>query len=249
MRSWLCIAVWCVLLLGASPAGARENLNIELVSDHINITTGFNGSTLSVFGTKWARGDVVIVLEGPLKESVVRRKARIMGAWINSEWLNFENIPAYYDYALSRPMDKNFLPAQILRENRIGLNALKTPPEDARYDAKTIAAFQEALVRTKQKQNLFAQNAGDIHFIDDNFFRVDFKLPDNVPRGEYTIRAALVRDGQIVHEVQKDMRVAQVGFSAKVYKAAHDHAILYGFLCVLLSLFTGWASHILVHRH
>lgn len=247
-RIFLCAFVLMLAEGGAARAEIRP-LNLDLAQDHVNITTGFTGSVLSIFGTRQGRGDVVVVLEGPSKDSIVRRKENVAGAWVNRSWLKFKDIPVYYDYANSRLDEKRLLPERELFSNHIGLDSFKSKMEFNRYDTETIKDFQSALVRNKQERKLFPLQSQKVVFIDDNFFRVDFHLPSNVPRGEYAVRALLVRDGKIVHEVRRSMTVAQIGFSSDVYSIAHNHSFIYGILCVFVACVAGWASNALVRRN
>ena len=50
------------------------------------------------------RYDVVVVLEGPSKDVVVRKKARFLGLWINRASETFEEAPLSYSLASTRAM-------------------------------------------------------------------------------------------------------------------------------------------------
>lgn len=249
------VLFWGVFALAIVPffAGAAVRaevrpLNLDLAQDHVNITTGFTGSVLSVFGTRQGRGDIVIILEGQIRDSIVRRKENVAGAWINRSWLRFRDIPVYYDYASSRSDEKGLLPEKELARNRIGLDSFRANLVSNRYDAETTKDFQNALLRNKQERGLFPREPQKIVFIDDNFFRVDFHLPSNVPRGKYSVRALLIRDKRVVHEIKRDMTVAQIGFSSTVNSVAHSHSLFYGLLCVFIACMAGWLSNAVVRR-
>lgn len=243
-------ALILALMLADGPARAETHpLNLDLAQDHVNITAGFTGSTLSIFGTRQGWGDIVVVLEGRSGDSIVRRRENVAGAWVNRSWLKFKDIPVYYDFANSRPSEKGLLPAKELYSNHIGLDSFKLKMENNQYDAESTKEFQNALIRNRQDRSLFPLQQQKVSFIDDNFFRVDFHLPSNVPHGEYTVRAMLIRDGKIVHEIERSMTVAQIGFSSNVYWLAHDHSLLYGVLCVFVACVAGWLSNVLVRRN
>lgn len=248
------MVVFFVAVLAVVPAGgaARADpppLNFDLAQNHINITTGFTGSTLSVFGIRQGYGDIIVVLEGQPKDSIVRRRENVAGAWINRSWLRFKQVPVYYDYAHSGFGKDDFLSAGNMSSNHVGLDFFKSQMEKNRYDAETRKSFQDALVRNKQARGLFPSQPQKISFLDTNFFRVDFHLPSNVPRGRYLVRALLVRDGKIMYEVTHSMTVAQIGFSSDVYQLAHENPFIYGILCVLIASMAGWASNALVRRN
>ncbi|RUU52868.1 TIGR02186 family protein, partial [Mesorhizobium sp. M2C.T.Ca.TU.009.01.2.1] len=102
-------AVPLSMLLALSPATAQtppvESIQIGLSTDAISITAGFSGADLTIFGSlenpdpliaRQGRYDVVVVLEGPPRPVVVRRKDRVLGVWVNLDSETFENVPVSY---------------------------------------------------------------------------------------------------------------------------------------------------------
>ena len=79
------------------------------------ITSDFTGADLTIFGAldnadplllRQGRYDVVVVLEGPARPVVVRKKTRVLGMWINTESETFVNVPVSYSVATTRqPQD------------------------------------------------------------------------------------------------------------------------------------------------
>jgi uncharacterized protein (TIGR02186 family) len=249
MKKFVLGAVFAFLMISPALAAESKLLNIDLAQDKVSITTGFTGSSLTVFGVKQGRGDVVIVLEGPIKQSTVRKKDRVMGAWVNTQWIDFQTVPSYYDYAISGENPENFMTLKNRQKEHIGIDALWLKPDESESDAQTLQKFQDALVRIKQSRHLFSLKPQKITYIDDRFFRVDFPLPSNVPRGEYTVRGMLIRDGLAAAEVTRTMKVAQIGFSSNVNKVAQNHGFLYGLLCVFIAFFAGLLSDLLIRRN
>jgi len=251
VNKWFLLMGLFVLLTGLCVSGVAraEPLNVDVADDYVEITSGFTGTDLVVFGNKGQSGDVVVVLEGPERDSVVRRKERTFGAWINRASLRFENTPLYYDYALSADSETDFLSETIRKDRRLGLSSLMFTPEKKRYDAKTTKLFQEALIRNQQKNSLYPLKPQKVSFLGDDLFRADFHLPANVPSGEYKVRALLVHDGQIVYEQVEGFQVGLTGFSAGIYKFAMDYSFLYGLLCVGIACIAGWLSNTFVQRN
>ncbi len=235
------------LLLLPTPSHATiPALNINLADDHVDITTGFNGATMSLFGVRRETGDVVIVVRGPETALTVRRKDQLAGIWMNRQSLTFDDVPVYYDLASSRPME-NIAPQSALASHQIGLGGMEFRYSGDEDDA-TVDKFREALILGRQMHGLFPLEPRRIHFMDNNFFRADFYLPPDVPTGIYTIDSYLFRDGAMVSQRQIPLRVAQVGFNAGVYDFAHNRSILYGLAAIILALATGWASHMAARR-
>lgn len=219
---------------------AESPLAIDLAQDHVDITLGFNGADLVLFGTRKREGDVAVVIRGPEVPAVVRRKGQVLGVWMNTRAVTFRNVPAYYDLALSRHEAEIDAP-EALRDNRIGLNTLDFRP-DTRLDKEIVDAFQEALIRNRQVQGYFPLEPRRINFMSNDFFRADFWVPPNVPTGDYVVQTYLINDGEILDRRETRLRVAQVGFNAQVYAFSRQQGFLYGVVAVLLAIAAGWAS-------
>lgn len=235
-----------IFILLPFEALARESLVVDLASDHVDITTGFDGANLILYGVRDKQSDIAIVVEGPLKETIVRKKGQVLGAWMNTDSISFVNVPGFYDYALSKPEDK--FDQDALAQYGIGLNALYFAAEDAPPQKAVVREFQEAMIRNKQVQRLFPLGAQSIKFLDDRFFRANIYLPPNVPVGEYTIRTILLDNGKLIDENRVSLKVAQVGLSASIFKFATEQSLYYGLLCVFMALFTGWLINVIRNK-
>lgn len=240
---------WTVILL-VMPHGVVHAdippLNIELSADHIDITTGFNGATLTLFGVRREPGDIVLVIRGPETALTVRRKDKVGSVWMNRESVTFNDVPVYYDLASSRPVARIAPPAS-LQTYKIGLDGMAFRYVGDEDDA-IVDRFREALIRGWQARGLFPLDAHPIDFIDNNFFRVDFYLPPDVQTGIYTVDSYLFREGAVVSHRQASLRVAQVGFSARLYDFAHRQSVLYGLVAISLALAAGWGAHRFLRR-
>src|SRR5690606_14184052 len=101
------------VLTAVARAQAPENLNPETIqiglsTDRVYITSDFSGADLTIFGaldfadpllSRQGRYDVIVVLEGPARPVVVRRKSRVLGMWINTWSETFVNVPVSYSVA------------------------------------------------------------------------------------------------------------------------------------------------------
>ena len=234
---------FCLSLLMAGVGGISawaqdDEFFVELASDHIDVTTGFTGAYIKVFGYRKDKdADVVVVIRGPEKMIIVWRKAKIMGAWINRYSAVFKNMPLFYDYAHRKheegdERDEN---SDVLMANGVSVESLFSAWESGeKHD------FKEALIREKQQYALYPKTERSIEFLNDNFFRVDFHISAAAPTGEYVIESILIKNGKIKDRDIETLKVEQVGLNAFFYRAAHDHAVLYGLACIFLALGAGW---------
>lgn len=248
----LCFMVMLFFLIAAGPdaraAGFDNNgrLTVDLADKSVNISMGFTGARLSLFGMKKEPGDVAVVVTGPERRMVVRRKEQAMGLWVNGEAVYFRGVPAYYDLALSKPAHA-IAAAPLLASHGVGLDSLDFEVLD-REDPATVEHFREALIRNKQSQGYFPLEPKKLVFLNDSFFRADFDMPANVPTGNYEVKTYLFRDGAVLDVNETQLRVAQVGFSAALYRFSYLHGLLYGLCGVLLAMVSGGAAHLFLRK-
>ena len=232
------------------PAMAQtSSLRIELAEDHVDISTGFNGTRIVLFGTSGeGDADIVVTLKGPEHTVVVRRKGRVMGAWMNTKSLEFRRVPSYYDYA-STLSDSDLSGDQgYLKDNQVGLQNLDFYPEDADEDPEIVDAFRDALMNSMQKRRLYPLAGHTLQMIDRQFFKAAFDLPPGVPTGLYRVEAMLVKGGNVVAKEGKNLQVGQVGFNARVYLFAQDYSFFYGVFAVVMALAIGWSAFTFLRR-
>lgn len=225
-------------LILCGQAHAADMVTVDLAENHVDITTGFNGAQVELFGVKRGAGPVAVVLRGPSHDMTVRRKDKTGGAWLNRTWVNFDDVPVYYDYALSMPEEELASP-EVLQKAGIGLGSLEFKTGETELKAE----FREALIRNQQAAGVFRKEPRSITDLGNNFFRVNFYLPSNVHVGTYRVHTYYFRNGKVQDMKTSTLRVAHVGMSARILQFAQDHAVSYGVLCVFLAVFAGWLSN------
>lgn len=235
-----------IIFSGSALAQPGNALSIDLAEKSIDISTGFNGAKLVIYGTKTQPGDMAITVRGPTETMMVRRKEQILGIWMNRKSLRFEEVPSYYDLALSGK-ESDIAPSDILLRYDIGLDALQFETRE-NVDTAVVDTFREALIRNKQGQGLFPLEPKPIKFINNDFFRASFYLPANVPTGLYRVKAYLFRDGQVVDTQEREIKVAQTGFSAEIFLFSRTQSLAYGLIAVLMALFFGWGAYVVLRR-
>lgn len=248
-------------LLGfAVPAGAqglpREGIQIGLSTNRIAITSDFTGADLTIFGAldnidpmlrRQGRYDVIVVLEGPSRPVVVRRKDRVLGIWMNVASETFVNVPHSYSIATTRVYQDMTAP-QTYRQMSLGPDNLFLAPADREVQPATIAEFRDALRRLKKETGLYSERVGGVQFLSQNLFRATVALAPDVPLGTHRARAFLFRNGMFIGESAAQLGIYKAGFEQSVYETAHQHGFLYGLFAVALAAMTGWAGSILFRR-
>ena len=246
MRGLASMAVLASMLVAAHPAAAAGDLVADLSNHLVAITTGFTGTKVLLFGATQGDGDVVVVVRGPRDRHLVRRKDRIAGIWVNNAEMAFQGVPSFYTVSSSRPL-ADLVPPAVAARHQIGIeNVRLAAPEGA--DADQARAFRDALVRNKQRAELYGKAPGTIAFLGNRLFRTDLYFPTNAPVGTYEVQVLLFRGGEVASASITPLIVSRIGFEAGVFDFAHRHALAYGVLAVLIAVMAGWLAGIIFRR-
>lgn len=252
----LALALAAVGSARAQEAPPTESIQIGLSTDRIAITSDFRGANLTIFGALensdpvlmgHGHYDIIVSLEGPPREVVVRRKRRVLGMWINTESQTFRGVPESYSLASTRPIEEIAAPAAFA-EMSIGVHSIRPQPIGSEADPVEIAEFARALLERKQALGFYAELDGGVEFLSQTLFRATVPLATSVPVGTHTARAYLFRNGQLLQETSTELLIYKSGFEERVYRMAQNHGLIYGIGSVLLAIFTGWLGRILFRR-
>ena len=233
----------CLLLLVAPAARAQQQLVADLTDHLVAITTGFHGANVTLFGAIDGGGDVVVVVRGPERETVVRRKSRNAGIWLNTRSVSFGNAPGFYQLFATKPVEE-IVPANLRQLNEIGLDQLKLNPV-GRFSHEEVPNFRTALLSSLQGEGLYGHGTGRVEMLGDKLFRATLAFPPSVPTGTYTIQVYLLRKGDIIAAQTTPLIISQTGFEADVNQFATDQAVLYGIVAVMAAAMAGWSASFL----
>ncbi|MDX2073749.1 MAG: TIGR02186 family protein [Alphaproteobacteria bacterium] len=226
-----------ILLVMMTPAHAAP-LIADLSNYQITMDSSFNGTRLFVFGTRNDAGDVVVVIRGPTKNYVVRKKRQIGGIWVNAERIKLFRIPDFYAITSSKPFAE--MPYHnMFRQLAIGQNNLFKSP----FEGKAQASYQEftdAFVNYQRQRQLYSSQPSTFTFMGETLFKTVIEFPDNIPPGMYNAEIYLLQDSTIIGTHVLPITVSKVGIDAFIYDFAHRQPFLYGLVAILFALFAGW---------
>jgi len=242
--AFACLLGWHA---GAPPASAAAApLVADLSSSQIDLTTGFTGARLLLFGATEHAGDIIVVVRGPESREVVRRKERIAGIWVNRRSVTFLKAPGFYFDAGTRPLEA-IASERTLRNLRIGTSRLALPAVDGDEDARA-QDYRDALLRLKRKKGLYGSSPVPIKVLGERLFRVEILFPANVPTGAYTAEIYLFREGRRISVDRKALSVQRAGAEATIYNFAHQHSAIYGIIAIIVALTAGWLAGVIFRK-
>lgn len=233
-------------LAGASGGLRAEPLIADLSRDLIEITTGFIGTDVLIFGAVEGEGDVLVVVRGPETEMVVRQKERIAGIWVNRHQLSFQSVPSFYSLASSGPL-LDSLPEELLQRHGIGIDHLDFGPEQG-ASREDIALFRRALVRNLQRESLYGTEVGEVTFLGSGLFRLKLFFPANVSTGSHRVEIYLLRGGEIASAKDYPLTIRKIGVGAEIFRFAHDHPAGYGAIAIVIAMFAGWLASVIFRK-
>jgi uncharacterized protein (TIGR02186 family) len=226
----------------------RETVVAGLSQNEVSITAQFSGSEILVYGAIKRLGpspaepplQVVVTVEGPSTEVIVRRKDRRAGIWINTESVEIDRAPSFYAITTTSPLAAALSNTEDLR-NRI------TIPRAIRAvgvagDAEDPPSFIEALIRIREASGAYVLREGGVTLTEDTLFRTDVALPANLTEGAYRVRIFLTRGGQVVDAVERTIEVRKEGLERWLTNLARNQPLIYGLLSLAIAVFAGWGA-------
>jgi uncharacterized protein (TIGR02186 family) len=229
-----------VMLLVPGIACAKP-LVADLSQYSIDIDSDFNGIRLLLFGSRNDTGDIIVVVRGPDKDFIVRKKQRVAGMWMNRKKQHFEGIPTYYAIASSKPF-QDVHSSPLFAPLRIGLQQVI----NANGNGKN--SFAPVLLNYEQLQHLYSPTPQKVSFMGESLFKLLIPFPDNIPRGDYSADVYLFNDGALTSMQSIPLHVDKTGFDAWVYDLAENHSVLYGLFAVLFAVIMGWGASAIMKK-
>ncbi|MHA6689862.1 TIGR02186 family protein [Devosia sp. A449] len=249
--------VLCLCLLLISPSTVRaERLLTGLSHDTVEITSSFSGERITLFGNivpgvgeqpGVAEGpfQVVIVVVGPTQDRVTRKMTRQFGIWLNTAEVVFHDFPSFLR-VMSSDRLRSVADLTSLSENFILPEAYTLAPNQA--GAIQTLAFGRELVRLMAAESLLGIEENGVNFLSDTVYSAQLRLPAGVPPGRYVAQTFVFKDGKIVARKASGFSVRKMGFERFVSQSSTQFPLLYGLVCVVLALFTGWLGGVIFKR-
>ncbi|MEQ8266283.1 MAG: TIGR02186 family protein [Parvibaculum sp.] len=258
------LAAAVFLLFTACTGAARADQLVTDLSEHqIAIRSNFTGTQILLFGavetltpgTRALNRDIVVVVQGPVRPVMVRRKERVAGVWVNHDSVTYPNVPGYYAIASTRPLEVT-ADAETLKALRIGVENIDPGQATARAIDGTLqilppdeeTAFWKALIRNKRRDGLYINLPGGVTFLGQTLFRATVDIPATVPVGLYTAKVYLLQEGRIIDTISSPLYIDKRGIERFIFRMAHSDPLLYGLIAVLIAALAGWLASAVMNR-
>lgn len=253
MRALAALAAFLLILVAPVQA---ERLVSQLSNDSVEITSSFDGERMTFFGSiapdagsdqKFVQGPfhVVVVVLGPTQNRVAREKTHNFGIWLNTDQVEFDNFPSYF-HVLSSGKLTDITDVTTLTTNYILPEAHTLVANSG--DWWKGAIFGRQLVRLMSEEGLFGMQENGVNFLSESFYSARLTLPSNAPPGPYLALTYVFKDGEIIARKSEGFAVRKIGFERFLALSAVQYPLLYGLVCVILALFTGWLGGVLFKR-
>ena len=199
----------------------------------IEVTTGFTGASLVVFGSTeppiGPGGDEILVIaRGPTRPVVVRRKVSVAGLiWVNGPAARFAQVPGYY-------VDLRHPPG-LADPAGGGAAAARARPRQpaAGQHRRPVAGLPRRAAGTRDATPASGSRiASRWRSPGRRLFYVRLPLPAAVPTGDYRVEVLLVRSRRIVARQELGFRVDRVGTADRIATVAQSQPLLYGLACI-----------------
>ena len=256
------LAAFLVLLLTCAAVCAQEveNLEADVSTRSVAITSTYSGTEILIFGTvdnsrqpsaEAGTYEIVAIVEGGPSPLSVRHKSRVGGLWINTRSIRFSAVPSFYGIASTRPLDEIAEP-EVLATHQIGFDHLRMVPwGSARWQptsAEEEREYREAVIRLKKRDRLFVQSDHGVIFRGKSLFRATIALPPNVPVGALTTRLFLFKDGKLLSQYKSEVVLEHAGLERFLYRTANTSPFLYGVVTVLMAGLFGLTASLLFRK-
>ena len=145
----------------------------------------------------------MVTVTGPRQTLRTRRKARVLGIWVNVDAREFVRVPSYLGVLSNRPVSE-IANKETLRRLQVGLDDFLLPQTIGPDLADTVRddPFRVAFVRLEDQQASTGEIASAVTFLTPTVFRAAIPLPVQCPTGNFAIDVKLFADGVLGGEHQ-----------------------------------------------
>jgi len=238
-RSYVFLIILIIFGVSNKIILAKETF-FDLSEQEIEIQTNFNGKEVIIFGLTEHGFDTVIKINGPNKNTRVRKKERIFGFWFNTQKIIYKNLPILFFIASSSPVEKILNEDTIIKNDLYFdqmLNKLITQRNFNFSNDNKFELWNKNLIEIKKNNNFYKEYR--INIVDNKLFNTKVFFPSNAIPGIYDVSIFQIKNKLIISESNKKIVIKRVGIGSKIFNFAHNEPIAYGIICILFAISSG----------
>ncbi|WP_170327159.1 TIGR02186 family protein [Ruegeria arenilitoris] len=238
-----------LLVLCCTPALALdEQVVLGLSQDRVAITATFDGSEILIFGavkreTPIPPGpplEVIVAVAGPSSPVMVRRKARKLGIWVNTDSVLVDLAPSFYAVATSGPLGDILSDTEDLRYRISIERAIRSV--GAAMHIRGAQSFADAVVRIREDEGLYSIRENTVAVDEQTLFRTSIAMPADLTEGDYRARIFLTRGREVVSQLETTIDVRKVGLERFLYNLSRQQPVWYGLMSLVIAIAAGWGA-------
>ncbi len=238
-----------LLVLCCTPAlAAEEQVVLGLSQDRVAITATFDGSEILIFGavkreTPIPPGpplEVIVAVAGPSSPVMVRRKARKLGIWVNTDSVLVDSAPSFYAVATSAPLNAILTDTEDLRYRISIERAIRSV--GAAMHIRGAQSFADAVVRIREDERLYSIREDTVAVDEQTLFRTSIEMPADLTEGDYLARIFLTRGGEVISQFETNIDVRKVGLERFLYNMSRQQPVWYGLMSLVIAIAAGWGA-------
>lgn len=246
------LALMAMMVLSCVPAVAQDTVNVVFVNSDpvVAVHSNFRGQTVTLFGNiEPGEGapngpySVVVLVQGPSSDWIVREKERQGGLVLNSASAHYSQTPSYYAILSSSPLAQIVSP-EVVDKQRLSFAGLAAMTRQGDDTSNPDPEF----VRLMRSAGNFIEGERGVVMHSSTTFSARVPVASNAVNGVYLARALIIADGQVIGETTTHFTVRTQGFERYVANLARSNPILYGLATILIALGTGWLGGVLFKR-
>jgi uncharacterized protein (TIGR02186 family) len=108
--------------------------------------------------------------------------------------------------------------------------------------------FGTELVRLMTEQRHMGLTENGVNFMSNTAYSARVTLPSDVANGPFIAHTWVFKNKVLVAEHSEGFTVRKSGFERFVAVSAQQYPLIYGLVCVLLALGTGWLGGVVFRR-
>ena len=234
----MCAGALVLVIWGEVWAGP---LNLTVRPNVVRIGTWYNGAKIHVRSHIPQGCQAVIALSGKSGKVKLMGKERRWGMWKNGKEILVQGAPSLYlamstDSKLLRRAKGNFSPGYDAIAEQVFFRGADRNMTHGRL-------FEEFL-RLKENRGRYGIFPGRAKILvsteKQQMVEGVFTLPTHLAQGDYRVAVSVVKDGRVVSQQMRPLKVELAGFSDTIFRLAHQHSLAYGFLAAGIAVSAGF---------